>query len=196
MPTLNAATIDLICEFEGFEPHWYPDVVYGWKLPTVAYGHTDAAGEPKYAATKSKTFSKAEGKTILASDLMPVCNTVASLVTVKLNDNQFGALVSFTYNLGAGNFKKSTLLKKVNAGDFAAAAKEFAKWNKAGKPLKELKGLTRRRAAEAALFLSPSGGSSPIPAPTPATDDKRPWWLSLLAAIGRLILDAIQRLRT
>jgi lysozyme len=191
MPTLNAATIDLICEFEGFEPHWYPDVAYGWKLPTVAYGHTDAAGEPKYAATKSKTFTKAEGKAILASDLKPVCNTVASLVTVKLNDNQFGALVSFTYNLGAGNFKKSTLLKKVNAGDFAAAAKEFAKWNKAGKPLKELKGLTRRRAAEAALFLSPSGGSSTIPAPTPATDDKRPWW----AVLVELIINFIKGLR-
>jgi lysozyme len=190
MPQINDAALDLICEFEGFEPHWYPDVVYGWKLPTVAFGHTDAAGEPKYAATKSKTFSKAEGKAILASDLKPVCNTVASLVTVKLNDNQFGALVSFTYNLGTGNFKKSTLLKKVNAGDFAAAAKEFAKWNKAGKPLKELKGLTRRRAAEAALFLAPAG-QKPVPVPeVPATPPKH--WLTVLI---ELIVNFIKGLR-
>lgn len=151
MSTPNTATIDLICEFEGFVDHWYPDPALGWKVPTCCYGHTDVAGEPKYAANKARKFSQAEGKAILASDLTPVCNAVSSLVTVKVNGNQFGALVSFAYNCGVGNLKKSTLLKKVNAGDFASAAKEFAKWNRAGG--KVLKGLTNRRAAEAALFL-------------------------------------------
>ena len=52
MPELNDASIKLITEFEGFVPNWYPDPAHGWKVPTCCYGHTDAAGEPKYAATK------------------------------------------------------------------------------------------------------------------------------------------------
>ena len=75
-------------------------------------------------------------------------------VKVPLNPNQFGALTSFTYNLGAGNLRSSTLLRKLNAGDYAGAAAEFARWNKAGG--KVLKGLTRRRAAERALFEKPA----------------------------------------
>ena len=73
-------------------------------------------------------------------------------VTVQLNQDQFDALVSFTFNLGEGNLKQSTLLQKVNAGDFAGAAKEFPRWNKAGGQV--LPGLVRRRASEALLFQS------------------------------------------
>ena len=68
-----------------------------------------------------------------------------------MNDNQFAALVSFVFNCGIGNFKRSTLLRRVNAGDFAGAAREFPRWNKAGGQV--LKGLTLRREAEAALFM-------------------------------------------
>ena len=71
---------------------------------------------------------------------------------VKLNQNQFDALVSFTYNLGAGALGSSTLLGKLNRGDFEGAADEFPKWNKAGG--KVLNGLVKRRAAERSLFLS------------------------------------------
>ena len=67
-----------------------------------------------------------------------------------INQNQFDAMVSFTYNLGCANLKSSTLLKKVNKGDFAGATKEFPRWNKAGGRV--LAGLTRRRKAEADLF--------------------------------------------
>jgi len=150
---VNPATIDLICSFEGFVDHWYPDPALGWKVPTCCYGHTDAAGEPKYAATKAKKFTKKEGQAILASDLKPVMAAVSKAVKVPVTDNQFGALVSFTYNLGGSNFLKSTLLKKVNAEDFAGAAKEFGRWNTAGG--KVLAGLTKRRASEAALFAKP-----------------------------------------
>lgn len=162
MPVVNDAALDLICRFEGFVDHWYPDPAHGWKVPTVAYGHTDAAGEPKYAATKSKKFTKAEGRVILLRDLERYADAVRSAVKVTLNDNQFGALVSFTYNLGAANLRKSTLVKKLNAGDYAGAAKEFARWDRAGG--KVLPGLTKRRAAEAALFLAPVGKES---APSP-----------------------------
>jgi GH24 family phage-related lysozyme (muramidase) len=75
---------------------------------------------------------------------------VRRLVKVPLEPWQYDALVSFAYNCGEGNLGKSTLLKKVNANDFAGAAKEFAKWNKGGG--KVLAGLTRRRASEALLF--------------------------------------------
>jgi lysozyme len=176
MPTLNAATLDLIKRFEGFVDHWYPDPAHGWKVPTCCYGHTDAAGEPKYAKTKGKKFTKAEGTAILANDLKPVVNTVATLVTVALNDNQLGALVSFTYNLGAGNLKKSTLLKKLNAGDYAGAAGEFARWNRAAG--KVLPGLTKRRAAEAELFRTPVEGQGTQP-----EADAPNWLAALISAL-------------
>ena len=165
--TVNAATIDLITEFEGFIDHWYPDPAHGWSVPTTCYGHTDAAGTPYFAATKDKVFSKLEGRQILAKDLRDVEATVRNAVRVSVNENQIGALVSFTFNLGEGNFQKSTLLKKVNAGMFAEAALEFAKWNKAKG--KVLKGLTRRRAAEAALFSRPVEVAPPSPPSLPET---------------------------
>ena len=77
-------------------------------------------------------------------------SAVQRLVKVELEQWQFDALVSFTYNCGEGNLQKSTLLKKVNAGDFDGAALEFHKWNKGGG--KVLAGLVRRRASEALLF--------------------------------------------
>ncbi len=72
-------------------------------------------------------------------------------VTVPLNQNQFDALVSLTYNIGSGAFNNSTLLKKLNKGDYQGAADQFLVWNKAGG--KVMKGLVRRREAEQALFL-------------------------------------------
>ena len=184
MTTLNAAAIDLICESEGFVDHWYPDPALGWKVPTCCYGHTDAAGDPKYAATKGRRFTKAEGRAILAADLKPVCNAVASLVTVPLTDNQFGALVSFTYNLGVDNLRKSTLLRKLNAGDYAGAAGEFGRWVNAGG--KRMPGLVRRRAAEAALFAS---GSSVQPEP-----ERPPTGLAgLLAALIKFIVNLFRK---
>ena len=71
---------------------------------------------------------------------------------MKLTQGQFDALVSFTYNLGARSLSTSTLLKKLNAGDYRGAADEFPRWNKAGGQV--LAGLTRRREAERSLFLS------------------------------------------
>ncbi len=79
--------------------------------------------------------------------------TVQGLVKVPLDANQLGALVSFTFNCGEGNLRKSTLLKKLNKKDYHGAAMEFAKWNRAGG--KVLKGLTRRRAAETKLLTTP-----------------------------------------
>lgn len=152
MKTNNAA-LALICEFEGFVPYWYPDPAHGWNVPTIGYGHTDAAGYPRYADDENLHLSKADARIILARDLGQYERAVAEAVKVPLNENQFGALVSFTYNLGPGNLRSSTLLRKLNAGDYAGAAAEFPRWNRAGS--KVLAGLTRRRAAERALFEKP-----------------------------------------
>ncbi|MNH36694.1 Lysozyme RrrD [compost metagenome] len=76
---------------------------------------------------------------------------VERLITSPLNQNQWDALVSFTYNLGAANLESSTLRRLLNAGNYASAAEQFPRWNKAGG--KVLAGLVRRRAAERDLFL-------------------------------------------
>lgn len=147
----NDAALALICEFEGFMPRWYRDPVGVW---TIGYGHTDSAGYPRYADDKGLVLTEADARTILARDLGQYERAVSEAVKVSLNENQFGALVSFTYNLGAGNLRSSTLLRKLNAGDYAGAAAEFGRWNKAGGRV--LAGLTRRRAAERALFEKPA----------------------------------------
>ncbi|HJR08276.1 MAG TPA: lysozyme [Pyrinomonadaceae bacterium] len=167
MREINQAGLDLIKSFEGIldgdpttanlDP--YLDPIGIW---TIGYGHAIVVGKDflRGKQNKAKAFSlypggitMAEAETLLRADVMDKCRDVDSLVKVSLNDNQYAAVVSFTFNLGVGNLKQSTLLKKLNAGDFEGAAKEFAKWNKAGG--KVLAGLTRRRAAEAALFLRP-----------------------------------------
>lgn len=165
---IGAAGLSLVKQFEGFEPKWYPDPAHGWKVPTIGYGHTDAAGPPKYAATKNLVLSEAEATEILRNDMQKYADAVSKSVTVPLNDNQFDALVSWCYNVGPGAVAKSTLVRKLNAGDYVSVPSELAKWNKAGG--KVLKGLTRRRAAEAALFTSKANPTNaPIPTPKPAS---------------------------
>lgn len=184
---VNAAALALIKSAEGFVDHWYPDPAHGWKVPTCCYGHTDAAGDPKYAATKGKRFTEAEASAILLNDLERYEQDVRELVTVPLNENQHGALTSFDYNLGRGNLAKSTLLKKLNRGDYDGAAKEFGKWvNAAGKPLP---GLVKRREAERLLFLKPmAAGAAPRPVDhrpgTPAPETRK----SPLAVIAGFVI--------
>ena len=88
---------------------------------------------------------------MLINDVQRFEPEVERLVKVPLNSSQWDALVSFTYNLGAANLESSTLLRLLNRGDYVGAAEQFPRWNKAGG--KELAGLTRRRAAERAMFL-------------------------------------------
>ena len=88
---------------------------------------------------------------MLETDLRESEISVSNLVRVGLNQNQFDALVSFTFNLGGGALRKSTLLRRLNASDFAGASKEFPKWNHIKG--KESQGLTNRRLAEQKLFL-------------------------------------------
>jgi len=102
---------------------------------------------------KDKPITREQGEIMLREILVNYENDVLRLVKKPLTQNQFDALVSFTYNLGATNLSKSTLLKKVNKDpEDKSIAEEFVKWNKAGG--KVLTGLTRRRKAEAQLYFN------------------------------------------
>ena len=114
---------------------------------TIGYGSTGPDIKEGTVWTKQQAESRFE------NDLANFADQVKNLVKVQLTPNQFGALVSLTYNIGAGNLSTSTLLKLLNAGKFAEAADQFPAWNKAGGKVE--KGLVKRRAAERALFLSP-----------------------------------------
>jgi len=182
--TVNKAALDLIVEFEGLRTSAYPDPAHGWSVPTIGIGHTSAAGKPEvYMGMK---ITEAEAYEILERDLAEFADHVRRVVKVPLTDNQFGALTSFTFNLGMGNLNRSTLLKKLNAGDYEGAADEFKKWDRAGG--KKLKGLARRRAAEAALFRS-GATASPIPSkPVHDAPTAKGGWLEwLIALVVRVI---------
>lgn len=148
MRTINQAGLDIIKEFEGLRLKAYLCPAGVW---TVGYGHTSAAGAPTvYPET---TVTAAEAEAILRADLRRFEEQVAAMVKVPVTDNQFSALVSLAFNIGVGALGSSTLMRKLNARDVAGARAEFARWNKAGG--KVLRGLTRRRAAEAELFGRP-----------------------------------------
>ncbi|MER1530328.1 lysozyme [Enterobacter hormaechei] len=139
--------IALIKQFEGCKLTAYQDSVGVW---TIGYGWTQPVdGKPIRAGM---TIKQEKAERLLKTGLVSYESDVSRLVKVGLTQGQFDALVSFTYNLGARSLSTSTLLRKLNAGDYAGAADEFLRWNKAGG--KVLNGLTRRREAERALFLS------------------------------------------
>lgn len=189
----SLAGIALIKAHEGLRLTAYRDPVGVW---TIGYGHTTKAGPPVVKA--GMTITKAEAETILRRDLAKYERWVDQLVTTDINQNQFDALVSFCYNVGPDidsdlipeGLGDSTLLKKVNARDFAGAAREFHNWTKGtinGKKT-SLPGLVRRRREEAALFMRPATmpqpddpGPDPVPQPKPAP---KSWWQRLLIFFG------------
>ncbi len=134
----------LIEKFEGLRLTAYQDMVGVW---TIGYGHTGPDVKP------GLVISQQQAAQLLINDLARFNNGVNALVTVKLNQNQFDALVSFSYNLGLGSLQNSTLLRLLNAGNFQAAADQFPRWDRASG--KEVAGLLARRNAERALFLTP-----------------------------------------
>lgn len=135
---------------------------------TIGWGHTNHHGR-KF--TSGSVWTQKECDDELASDLALFEAAVQENVKIDLKQWQFDALVSFSYNVGEGNLRSSTLLRKVNAGDFDGAAQEFHRWNKGGGRV--LAGLTRRRASESLLFQNvldtnydgKADSSAPIPKP-------------------------------
>jgi lysozyme len=128
----------------GFQAYFDPVHVL-----TIGWGHTNHNGRQ---FDVSSIWTQAECDAEFDSDMAVFVAAVNRLVIVPLNQDQFDALVSFTFNVGETNFRASTLLKKLNAGDYVGAAQEFQRWNKADGKI--LPGLTRRRACEALLFQS------------------------------------------
>lgn len=136
---------NIVKEFEGLRLKAYQDVVGIW---TIGYGDTRGV-------TKGMTITKEEAEKRLTERLKEFEGYVDEYVKAKLTQNQYDALVSLVYNIGPVNFRDSTLLKKLNATDYAGAADEFLRWNKAGVrgKLREIEGLTNRRKKERELFL-------------------------------------------
>ncbi len=172
--------IELIKKWEGFRTKAYKDPVGIW---TIGYG----------------TIRYPSGKTVQSGDVISEHNAenyllehiedhilgqMHGLLRAKVNENQYSALVSFTYNLGIGNLKRSTLLKKINNQDFFGAAREFDKWVNAGG--KKLKGLVRRRADERKLFETPIDSIISHKDPTANTKKKLSFWARIKNFICKL----------
>jgi lysozyme len=141
----SSAGLELTERFEGCELTAYQDSVGVW---TIGYGHT---GTDVHSGL---TITEEQASILLAADVAWAATCVNKSVKTTINQNQFDALVDFVFNLGCASLGQSTLLRLLNAGDFAGAAKEFLRWNKAGG--KVVKGLTLRRQAETDLFNTPA----------------------------------------
>lgn len=144
---ISSTGLDLIKLFEGFRSKAY---LCPAGILTVGYGSTGKHVQ------RGMVVSEPQATALLIQDAGRFEKTVNAL-KITLTQNQFDALVSLAFNIGTGNFNKSTLVRKLKAGDMAGAAAQFAVWNKAtvnGK-LTVLPGLVRRRAAETALFNRP-----------------------------------------
>lgn len=165
--TVSQRGLDLVKEFEGIpdgnaatvniDP--YLDPVEIW---TIGWGHAirhqgrflrGMAQRATAVALYPSGLTEPQCELLLMADLLDTCRDVEASAAVELNDNEFAALVSFTFNLGAGNLRASTLLRELNQDNRIGAANQFGRWVLAdGKPLP---GLVRRRGAERELFLTP-----------------------------------------
>ncbi|OIN44497.1 lysozyme [Pseudomonas costantinii] len=138
--------------FENCSLVAYPDPATGGAPWTIGWGHTGPEVVP------GLVWPQPQADAQLLVDLASREISVSCAVTTSLSQGQFDALVDFVYNLGSGNFQGSTLLRLINAGDMGSAITQFSRWNRAaGVPMR---GLTRRRAAEAALFAGKTGGQA------------------------------------
>ena len=139
--------LSLIKSFEGFSarPYLCPAGV-----PTIGYGATYYP-DGRRVTMQDRPVTEADATAMLRSMLASYEAGVSRYVLAPINQGKFDALVSFAYNLGLSALKSSTLLRLVNARDYAGAASQFGRWNRAGG--KVLPGLTRRREAERVMFL-------------------------------------------
>lgn len=144
---VSPAGVALTKEMEGCVLHSYPDPGTGGAPWTAGFGHTGPEVKP------GMTITQAQADAWLNADLARASLVVNSLVRVYLTQGEHDALTDFVFNVGAGNFRGSTLLRLLNAGDSKAAAQQFERWNMASGRI--LPGLVRRRAKEKALFLTP-----------------------------------------
>ena len=147
--------LNLIKGYEGLRmsAHYAPSEQW-----TVGYGHTSSARH-------GMSVTEGDAERLLREDVRPLETVLADTVRAPLNQNEHDALVSLIFNIGEENWRKSTVLRKLNAGDKLAAAQAFEMWTKArvNGELVALDGLMRRRAAEKSLFLMPTDASLVVP---------------------------------
>lgn len=136
----------LIIKWEGCKLEAYQDSVGVW---TIGYGSTYINGRP---VNRQDVCAKADAESFLDESIKDISHIIKRMLKVSVSSNEFNALVSFAYNVGVGNLRRSTLLKYINDGVPAPiCAQEFHKWNRAGGKI--LAGLIARRKDEADLFL-------------------------------------------
>jgi lysozyme len=148
---ISPSGLKLIVGFEG-KLRLMPDGTYqAYKCPanvwTIYAGVTEGVYE-------GMIVTEAQGEQMFRREISKFEAAVNRLVKVEINQNQFDALVSFAYNCGEGALARSSILKRLNAGDYVGASRAFGAWNKGGGRV--LKGLVARRAREASLFLKPA----------------------------------------
>ena len=163
-PVVSARGIECINHFEScLDPtgdgrfRAYADPAHGWKVPTIGWG--TIAYEDGIKVQRGDVITQERANALLAWEVAEKAEAVRRIVKVPVNADQFAALVSFAYNVGQDEdadtipegLGDSSLLKKLNAGDYKGAADEFLKWTRAGG--KVLPGLVRRRKSERNLFL-------------------------------------------
>lgn len=144
---LGGQGLKLIKHFEMFVPTVYICPA-GW--PTIGYGHAIFDKDEEELWRKREPISEEDAEALLVLDTEIAAKAVRKYISAPLEQHQFDALVSFTFNLGGGNLQRSTLRMKLNREDYASVRPELMKWTRSGGRV--LKGLIRRRAAEADLF--------------------------------------------
>lgn len=172
--TVNQATIDLIKQFEGFREDAYQDSANVW---TIGWGTTSRANVG-VKPVKGMTITKDAAEVYLRRAVNDFAEKIRPHITAPVNENEFGAFVSLAYNIGPGAFIESTALRRFNDGDKAGCAEAMLWWNKAGGRV--LRGLSRRREAEVALFKTPVS-------PPPVEVQPQGWLAGLVAFILGLL---------
>lgn len=186
---VDQSGLDFIARWEGVVLHVYKDVV---GIPTIGVGHVLLPGE---SFPNGITYD--EALSLLAKDVLKCENGITKYITQPLNQNQFNALASFTFNCGVGALQTSTVRRKLNNGDYQGAADALLMWCKAGGKVNT--GLLNRRKDERRLFLTPVVSAPPVaqpeqqpdpeqhPAPSPVTEAPPPLpvsiWLQLLKKV-------------
>lgn len=170
----SARGIALIKEFEGFRAKAYQDAVGVW---TIGYGFTRGV-------KPGDTITREQAETRLRDELGVYERGVIQATHGRATQAQFDALVSFAFNVGVAGMSKSTVIKRHNEGNYQAAARAFGLWNKAGGRV--LNGLTRRRAAESALYLTPEPvhEEEPVSDMTHEVEPERPMAASQINRAG------------
>lgn len=196
--SLSDTGIALIKRFEGLRLEAYQDEGGVW---TIGYGHTKGV-------KRGHTITEEQAEAFLREDLASVRKAIKLYVKVPLSQRQYDALASWTFNLGVGNLRSSTLLKVINRRDYEGVPEQIVRWNKVkvdGK-FKVSRGLVRRRTAEAAMFamdapFASDGGEPMVQKPRAVDEGTKPLkksrtlWGAGAAAIGATLTATAEQLQ-